>query len=282
MSRNSNAARPTAPSLSCALSPALRLSQGLSSAPRRHLSRTAGFFRVVGRGRDNVIHACYSNNGTFHGEGDPHRTDFPGGMVFAQSLEAISLKAIRASDKAGRSSALAVCFPVALPTTRRTGWPKLPARSGASSFGSNTPTVFGFRKRPMPELTEPILLALSHKPSANLLEDRLSRKGATVIRVHDGQEASRRIQKSTLGVVVAETGLPGRTGLELLRSVPPLRPPFVLLGRRDNDENMIRAFEMNAFDYFTRPFAPRIAAGRILRVPRLLSAAAEARAPVPK
>jgi DNA-binding response OmpR family regulator len=134
----------------------------------------------------------------------------------------------------------------------------------------------------MPELTEPILLALSHKPSANLLEDRLSRKGATVVRVHEGQEALRWIQKSAFGVVVAETGLPGRTGLELLRSVPPLRPPFVLMGRRGNDENMTRAFEMSAFDYFTRPFAPRVAAARILRVPRLLSTATEARVPVPK
>jgi DNA-binding response OmpR family regulator len=54
------------------------------------------------------------------------------------------------------------------------------------------------------------------------------------------------------------------------------------MGRRDSDESMIRAFELNAFDYFTRPFAPRIATGRILRVPRLLSTATEARVPVPK
>jgi DNA-binding response OmpR family regulator len=134
----------------------------------------------------------------------------------------------------------------------------------------------------MPGLKEPILLALSHKPSANLLNDRLSRKGATVTRVQNGEEALRRIQKSSFGVVVAETALPGRTGLELLRSVPPLQPPFVLMGRRGNDENVIRAFEMSAVDYFTRPFAPQIAAARILRVPRLLSTATEARVPVPK
>jgi DNA-binding response OmpR family regulator len=134
----------------------------------------------------------------------------------------------------------------------------------------------------MPKLIEPILLALSHKPSANLLEDRLTRKDATVVRVRDGEEAMRRIQKRSFGVVVAETGLPGRTGLELLRSVPPLQPPFVLIGRQGNGENVIRAFDMSAFDYFTRPFSPRVAAARILRVPRLLSAPTEARVPVPK
>lgn len=134
----------------------------------------------------------------------------------------------------------------------------------------------------MPEPTEPILLALSHKPSANLLEDRLSRKNATVVRARDGKEALQRIQESSFGVVVAETGLPGRTGLELLRSVPPLQPPFVLVGRQGNGENVIRAFDMSAFDYFTRPFSPRVAAARILRVPQLLSTATEARIPVPK
>ncbi|MEF8795178.1 MAG: response regulator [Salinivenus sp.] len=134
----------------------------------------------------------------------------------------------------------------------------------------------------MPELTEPILLALSHKPSANLLDDRLSRKEATVVRVRDGEEALRRIQKRSFGVVVAETGLPGRTGPELLRSVPPLQPPFVLMGRQGNGEGVIRAFNMNAFDYFTRPFAPEVATARILRVPRLLSTATEARVPIPK
>lgn len=204
------------------------------------------------------------------------RTDSPGGMVFAGVSEAI-----RAPDKA-------VGPLLRRRLTRRPAEDRAyrSAEAVCSFEGGKrpeyTPTVFQFQKYPMPELTEPILLALSHKPSANLLEDRLSRKGATVIRVHEGQEALRWIQKSAFGVVVAETGLPGRTGLELLRSVPPLRPPFVLMGRRGNDENMTRAFEMSAFDYFTRPFAPRVAAARILRVPRLLSTATEARVPVPK
>lgn len=131
----------------------------------------------------------------------------------------------------------------------------------------------------MSELKEPILLALSHKPSANLLEDRLSRRDATVVRVHDGEQALQHIQNDSYSVVVAETGLPSRTGLELLRSVPPLQPPFVLMGRRGNDEDVIRAFNMGAFDYFTRPFAPNIVTTRILRVPRLLSTATGA--PVP-
>ena len=67
----------------------------------------------------------------------------------------------------------------------------------------------------MPKLIEPILLALSHKPSANLLEDRLTRKDATVVRVRDGEEAMRRIQKRSFGVVVADVATPDDTDANL-------------------------------------------------------------------
>ena len=124
----------------------------------------------------------------------------------------------------------------------------------------------------------PVLLALNHDPSRDLLSDRLRRMGAEIQTVDDGMDAQRRIQDESFGVVVAETRLPGRTGLELLRFFPTLRPPFVLIGRQGNDEEIVRAFELGAADYFTLPFSPRIAAARILRVPRLVSAAGDTHA----
>lgn len=129
---------------------------------------------------------------------------------------------------------------------------------------------------PVRETSAPVLLALDHKPSRELLADRLRRMGAEVQTLDDGTDARDAIQEQSLGVVVAETRLPGRTGLELLRSFPTLRPPFVLLGRRGNDEEVIRAFELGAADYLTLPFSPRIATARIMRVPRLVSQALKA------
>jgi len=121
-----------------------------------------------------------------------------------------------------------------------------------------------------------VLLAVEHDVSAELLADRLRRHGARVKRVREGEAARCHLQETPYAVVVAEAHLPGRTGLELLRAAPFLDPPFVLLGRRGNDEDVVRAFEMGAADYFTRPFAPRIAVGRILRVPRLTQASRNA------
>jgi DNA-binding response OmpR family regulator len=130
-----------------------------------------------------------------------------------------------------------------------------------------------------PHSSTSVLLALAHEPSRDLLSDRLRRKDARVECVDDGTDAQRRIQDESFGVVVAETRLPGRTGLELLRSFPPLRPPFVLVGRRGNDDEVTRAFELGAADYLTLPFSPRTATTRILRVPRLISTALDANSP---
>jgi len=108
-----------------------------------------------------------------------------------------------------------------------------------------------------------VLLAIEHVPTAELLADRLERHDVTAVRVAEGETAQRQVADHD--VLVAEARLPGRTGLELLRRRPPLDPPVILIGRRGNDEEVVRAFELGAADYLTRPFAPRVAAARILR-----------------
>ncbi len=118
-----------------------------------------------------------------------------------------------------------------------------------------------------------VLLALEHQPSADLLGDRLRRAGLEVPRVEDGEAAHERIQETDIDVVVAQVRLPGRTGLELLRSLPPMCPPVVLLGRRGNDDEIVRAFEMGAAEFITRPFAPRVAVARIQRCLQFRAAA---------
>ncbi|MFP4228749.1 MAG: response regulator transcription factor, partial [Salinivenus sp.] len=116
-----------------------------------------------------------------------------------------------------------------------------------------------------PESPNQILLALDHQPSADLLSDRLERAGATAIHVPDGAAAREALEDTPPDVLVAAARLPGRTGLELLRELPGLRPPVVLIGRRGNDDEVVRAFELGAADYITRPFSPRVAVARIRR-----------------
>lgn len=116
-----------------------------------------------------------------------------------------------------------------------------------------------------------VLLAIEHSASAHLLADRLARRDVQTERVQNGNDALDVIEAGEIDLMVAQTRLPGRTGFELLRQVPPLDPAVILLGREGNDEVIVRAFEFGATDYITRPFSPSVAMARILRflkVPR--------------
>lgn len=110
-----------------------------------------------------------------------------------------------------------------------------------------------------------VLVAVEHSASAHLLTDRLERRDVRTRRVQDGNDALTAIEEAPVDLMVAQTRLPGRTGLELLRQVPPLEPAVILLGREGNDEVIVRAFEFGAADYITRPFSPSVAVARILR-----------------
>lgn len=84
-------------------------------------------------------------------------------------------------------------------------------------------------------------------------------------RVSNGETAREAMADTPVGILVAEARLPGRTGMELLRRLPPLDPPIILLGRRGNDDEIVRAYEQGAVGYITRPFSPRVAAAQIRR-----------------
>lgn len=114
-----------------------------------------------------------------------------------------------------------------------------------------------------------VLLAIEHSASAELLANRLERRGVRVKRVTEGKAALEATEAFSFDVVVAQTGLPGRAGIELLRLLPRPYPAIVLLGREGNDDVVIRAFQLGAADYITRPFSPSVATTRILRLVKL-------------
>ncbi len=110
-----------------------------------------------------------------------------------------------------------------------------------------------------------VLLAIEHGPSAELLANRLERRGVNTDRVQNGNDVLDFMREKALDVIVAQTRLPGRTGIELVRQVPYLDPAVVLIGRDGNDDEIVRGLKLGAADYITRPFSPKVAAMRVLR-----------------
>lgn len=113
-----------------------------------------------------------------------------------------------------------------------------------------------------------ILLAMEDAISADLLGDRLDKKGLRTTRVDNGVDALRRVRDESFDLVVAETRLSGRTGFELLNDLPSVDLAVVLIGKQDNDAEVIRALKLGATEYITVPFNPEVVVVRLLRLLR--------------
>jgi DNA-binding response OmpR family regulator len=103
---------------------------------------------------------------------------------------------------------------------------------------------------------------------ADVVGRYLMRDGHTVERVHDGQEALRRIAEQPPDLVILDLMLPGMDGLEVCRRLRASWPiPVVMLTALGDEADRLVGFETGADDYVTKPFSPR---ELVLRVQAIL------------
>lgn len=126
----------------------------------------------------------------------------------------------------------------------------------------------------------------------DLLEHRLETDGFDVETAPDGQAALERLRESgsRFDAVVLDVSMPNMDGFETLRRVQELpRPPLtVMVSGRSSEREQIRAFELGAVDYVTKPFKLRVLVARLKshldrerrRVPESGSRAEESRSEV--
>jgi len=114
------------------------------------------------------------------------------------------------------------------------------------------------------------LVADEDRVVRQILSHELSIAGWEVLLARDGEEARRLIDLHTPDVVVTDAELPLRTGLELLEDAEHmeagLRPRFIVLSGQDPDEMAIRAFQLGAADFVSKPFHPGIVVRRLERL----------------
>jgi two-component system KDP operon response regulator KdpE len=76
-----------------------------------------------------------------------------------------------------------------------------------------------------------------------------------VISARTGTEALALFGKEEFDLVILDLGLPDRSGLEVLQEIRKVSPiPVLVLSVRDNEADKVRAFELGADDYVTKPF----------------------------
>jgi two-component system, OmpR family, response regulator VicR len=91
------------------------------------------------------------------------------------------------------------------------------------------------------------------------LEHRLTQDGYTVITASDGNEAKKILKGGSIDFFLTDLHVPSADGLELIgyvRNDLRLKIPIVMLTRVGSEEVVLKAFELGADDYITKPFSP--------------------------
>ena len=112
-----------------------------------------------------------------------------------------------------------------------------------------------------------LLVVDDNEYNRDLLKRRLEHKGYQIQTAESGIEALDCIAKQRLDLVLLDVEMPGITGLEVLTSIRKVRTrlqlPVIMVTANTGSENIIKALNLGANDYITKPVDVPVAAARI-------------------
>jgi two-component system, OmpR family, response regulator len=117
-------------------------------------------------------------------------------------------------------------------------------------------------------------LVVEDEPAiADFLRRGLEAEGHAVDSALDGTEGERRALAGDVDLVILDVMLPGRSGLEVLKTIRLRKPelPVVMLTARADVDDKVAALDEGATDYMTKPFSFDELAARVrahLRAPQ--------------
>ena len=124
----------------------------------------------------------------------------------------------------------------------------------------------------MNETTSTALLVEDEEDIAFLLRFLFERNGFRVVHAADGKEALGRLDGDPPDIAVMDIMLPYHDGLEVLerlRALPHWRTvPVLMLTAKAREADIVRALELGADDYVTKPFQPEEVLARVRRLMR--------------
>lgn len=114
-------------------------------------------------------------------------------------------------------------------------------------------------------LTVTILAVEDEQPIRKLLRTGLAAEGYSVVEARNGREALEALSTSPPDLILLDLGLPDVSGLNLLERwrAEALDLPIIILSSRNDETGIVRALELGADDYVTKPFGMKELAARI-------------------
>ena len=101
------------------------------------------------------------------------------------------------------------------------------------------------------------------------LEFRLRKHGFEVERASDGKQALEKLKSEEPDLVIADIMMPHVTGLELIKYVRKKMKsdiPVIIISALGNDDIVLKAFQLGATDFISKPFKPTELVLRIKKI----------------
>lgn len=117
--------------------------------------------------------------------------------------------------------------------------------------------------------SEKILVVEDEATISRILSTVLTANGYQVLNAENGQQALSMASSHCPDLILLDLGLPGMDGIEVIRRLREWSgTPILVVSARDQEEEKVRAFDLGADDYITKPFLPRemtLRLGAVLR-----------------
>lgn len=109
-----------------------------------------------------------------------------------------------------------------------------------------------------------ILAADDDQDLLALIAFTLSQAGYLVVKAGDGPSAIRAFEAEAPDLLILDINMPGASGFQVCEAVrAKSRAPVMMLTARGEEEDLVRALELGADDYLTKPFSPRTLLARV-------------------
>jgi two-component system KDP operon response regulator KdpE len=101
-----------------------------------------------------------------------------------------------------------------------------------------------------------ILVVDDDPPIRRLLRTSLTAQGYQVIEAEDGPSAMEELRRNAINIIVLDLGLPRLDGFEIIKQLREAGSaiPIVVLSARADEAGKVKALDMGADDYVTKPF----------------------------
>jgi DNA-binding response OmpR family regulator len=109
-----------------------------------------------------------------------------------------------------------------------------------------------------------VLVADDDRDLLGLIEFTLKQAGYVVVKAIDGQVALHAFENEGPDIVILDINMPNASGFQVCEAIrQKSQVPILMLTARGAEEDLVKALDLGADDYMTKPFSPRTLIARI-------------------